>query len=124
MVHPLTLKHVYTARKVIFLFWFSAPFSPLLNGDFGAIPCLIHQLRNHSEQVQLCILQALRNLSFGRSNNEYKLQIVGDNGLQEMMLLLKNSSNPPDHKRALEPLLQRGQQWTKERVLLKQYMFL
>ena len=68
------------------------PLSPCR--DFGAIPGLINQLRNRNEPVQLCVLQALRNLSFGRANNENKLQIVGDAGLQEMMLLLKNSSNP------------------------------
>ena len=44
--------------------------------------------------MQVCVLQALRNLSFGRANNENKLQIVGNAGLQEMMVLLKNSSNP------------------------------
>ena len=37
------------------------------------------------------VLGALRNLSFGRSNDENKLQIVREQGLQELMLALKMS---------------------------------
>jgi hypothetical protein len=59
--------------------------------QFGAIPALIGQLRNEDTKVLMPVLGALRNLSFGRSNDENKLMIVREQGLQELMLALKMS---------------------------------
>ena len=59
--------------------------------QFGAIPVLVSQLRNADTKVQISILGALRNLSFGRSNDENKLVIANEHGLPEVMLALKMS---------------------------------
>ena len=40
------------------------------------------------------MLGALRNLSFGRSNEENKLEIAGEHGLSEIMLALRMSRVP------------------------------
>ena len=40
------------------------------------------------------MLGALRNLSFGRSNEENKLEIAGEHGLSEIMLALGMSRVP------------------------------
>lgn len=57
--------------------------------QFGAIPALINQLRNEDTKVVMPVLGALRNLSFGRSNDENKLMMVREQGLQELTLALK-----------------------------------
>ena len=40
------------------------------------------------------MLGALRNLSYGRSNEENKLEIAGEHGLSEIMLALRMSRVP------------------------------
>lgn len=57
--------------------------------QFGAIPVLVSQLRNPDTKVQISVLGALRNLSYGRSNDDNKADIAGDHGLQEVLLALK-----------------------------------
>ena len=57
--------------------------------QFGAIPSLLAQLSHPDVRVQLAVLGALRNMSFGRTNNENKLQIAEDSGLSELTSLLK-----------------------------------
>ena len=58
---------------------------------FGAIPVLVNQLRNPETRVQISVLGALRNLSYGRANNENKLEIAGEHGLAEILLALRMS---------------------------------
>ena len=62
--------------------------------QFGAIPVLVSQLRNPDNKVQLSVLGALQNLSYGRSNEENRLEIAGEHGLSEIMLALKMSRVP------------------------------
>ena len=57
--------------------------------QYGAIPSLLVQLKHPDVRVQLAVLGALRNMSFGRTNNENKLQIADDTGLSELTSLLK-----------------------------------
>lgn len=57
--------------------------------QYGAIPSLISQLRHPDVRVQLAVLGALRNMSYGRTNNENKLEIADDPGLSEITALLK-----------------------------------
>ena len=57
--------------------------------QFGAIPALICQLRNEDTKVVVPVLGALRNLSFGRINDENKLNIVREQGLEELTMALK-----------------------------------
>ena len=57
--------------------------------QYGAIPALIGQLRNEDTKVVMPVLGALRNLSFGRINDENKLMIVREQGLEELMVALK-----------------------------------
>ena len=52
---------------------------------------LVNQLRNPETKVQISVLGALRNLSFGRANDENKLEIAGEHGLAEVLLALKMS---------------------------------
>ena len=59
--------------------------------QYGALPALIGQLRNEDAKVVVPILGALRNLSFGRINDENKLMIVRERGLEELMRALKTS---------------------------------
>ena len=60
--------------------------------QYGGIPALISQLRSHdSIQVQMAVLGALRNLSYGRANVENKMQIASDAGLPELSLVLKST---------------------------------
>lgn len=59
--------------------------------QFGAIPILVNQLRNMDTRAQIAVLGALRNLSFGRTNEQNKLEIAGDHGLTEILLALKKS---------------------------------
>ena len=58
---------------------------------FGAIPALVAQLRRPETRVQIAVLGALRNLSFGRANDENKMEIAGEHGLAEILLALKMS---------------------------------
>ena len=44
--------------------------------------------------MQIAVLGALRNLSYGRANEENKLQIAGEHGLPEIMLALQMSRVP------------------------------
>ena len=69
-------------------------FSFSAHRQFGAIPVLVSQLRNPDHKVQVSVLGALRNLSFGRSNEENKLEIAGEHGLSEIMLALRMSRVP------------------------------
>ena len=59
--------------------------------QFGAIPVLVKQLRNMDTRAQIAVLGALRNLSFGRTNEQNKLEIAGEHGLAEILLALKKS---------------------------------
>ena len=59
--------------------------------QYGAIPALIAQLRNEDTKVAMPVLGALRNLSFGRINDENKVMIVREQGLEELMRALKVS---------------------------------
>ena len=52
---------------------------------------LVNQLRNPETKVQISVLGALRNLSFGRANDDNKLEIAGEHGLAEILLALKMS---------------------------------
>ena len=69
-------------------------FCLLSHRQYGAIPVLVSQLRNPDTKVQVAILGALRNLSYGRSNDENKLEIAGEHGLPELILSLKMSRVP------------------------------
>ncbi|XP_019848878.1 PREDICTED: armadillo repeat protein deleted in velo-cardio-facial syndrome homolog isoform X1 [Amphimedon queenslandica] len=62
--------------------------------QFGGIPALLSQVRNPDPRVQLAVLGALRNLSYGRANNESKSQIAQDAGLPNIVYLLRNNSQP------------------------------
>lgn len=62
--------------------------------QFGGIPALLNQVRNPNSRVQLAVLGALRNLSYGRANNESKIQIAHETGLPHIVYLLRNSSQP------------------------------
>ena len=73
---------------------FTSTFSFSTRRQFGAIPVLVSQLRNPDHKVQVSVLGALRNLSFGRSNEENKLEIAGEHGLSEIMLALRMSRVP------------------------------
>ena len=42
----------------------------------------------------MSVLGALRNLSYGRSNEDNKLEIAGEHGLSEIMLALRMSRVP------------------------------
>ena len=59
--------------------------------QYGAIPVLVKQLRNMDTRAQIAVLGALRNLSFGRTNEANKLEIAGEHGLTEILLALKKS---------------------------------
>ena len=59
--------------------------------QYGAIPVLVKQLRSMDTRVQIAILGALRNLSFGRTNEQNKVEIAGEHGLTEILLALKKS---------------------------------
>ena len=72
----------------------TSTFSFSTRRQFGAIPVLVSQLRNPDHKVQVSVLGALRNLSFGRSNEENKLEIAGEHGLSEIMLALRMSRVP------------------------------
>lgn len=61
--------------------------------QYGAIPALISQLRHPDFRVQLAVLGALRNMSYGRTNNESKVEIADDPGLGELTILLKITSH-------------------------------
>ena len=52
---------------------------------------LVKQLRNMDTRAQIAVLGALRNLSFGRTNEANKLEIAGEHGLTEILLALKKS---------------------------------
>ncbi|XP_064385497.1 catenin delta-1-like isoform X2 [Halichondria panicea] len=58
---------------------------------YGAIPALVNQLRRPETRVQMAVLGALRNLSFGRANDENKMEIAGEHGLAEILLALRMS---------------------------------
>lgn len=62
--------------------------------QYGAIPSLVNQLRNPDVRVQIAVLGALKNLSYGRANNDNKMEISSNNGLPDMMVLLKCSPHP------------------------------
>ena len=47
-----------------------------IHRQFGTIPVLISQLCNPDTKVQIAVLVALRNLSYGEANEENKLQIM------------------------------------------------
>lgn len=59
--------------------------------DQGAIPLLIGLLRHPERKVQLAVLGALRNLSFGRMNDTNKMTISQDHGLHELVYQLRSS---------------------------------
>ena len=61
--------------------------------QYGAIPSLISQLRHPDFRVQLAVLGALRNMSYGRTSNESKVEIADDPGLGELTILLKITSH-------------------------------
>eukprot|EP00731_Ephydatia_muelleri_P025434 Em0017g517a len=52
---------------------------------FGAIPVLVSQLRNAESRVHIAVLTTMKNLSYGRANDENKLAIVAEQGLEELM---------------------------------------
>ncbi len=59
---------------------------------YGAIPALVNQLRRPETRVQMAVLGALRNLSFGRANDENKMEIAGRSAnLHEHVLTIRNS---------------------------------
>ena len=49
------------------------------------------QLRNMDTRAQIAVLGALRNLSFGRTNEQNRLEIAGEHGLTEILLALRKS---------------------------------
>ena len=53
---------------------------------------LVIQLRNCNTRVQMSVLGALKNLSYGRTNDENRQMIVTEHGLPELLLALKNST--------------------------------
>ncbi|KAL5479579.1 hypothetical protein EMCRGX_G023120 [Ephydatia muelleri] len=61
---------------------------------FGAIPVLVSQLRNAESRVHIAVLTTMKNLSYGRANDENKLAIVAEQGLEELMNLLKTTRVP------------------------------
>lgn len=61
--------------------------------QFGGIPALVRQIRNPDSRVQLAVLGALRNLSYGRANNDNKIQIANDIGLPDMGAVLKSTQH-------------------------------
>ena len=62
--------------------------------QFGGIPALVNQLRNSDLRVQLAVLNAIRNLSYGRANNDNKIQIANDTGLPGLSYLLRTTHHP------------------------------
>ena len=62
-----------------------------IHRQYGAIPALIGQLHNEDTKVVVPVLGALRNLSFGRINDENKLMMVREQGLEELMRALTTS---------------------------------
>ena len=52
---------------------------------------LIGLLRHSERKVQLAVLGALRNLSFGRTNDTNKVTIAQDHGLLELIYQLRSS---------------------------------
>lgn len=64
---------------------------PPPHSDHGAIPVLVSLIRYHDTRVQITVLGALKNLSFGRTMDDNKHTIASDNNLTEIMMALKNS---------------------------------
>lgn len=52
------------------------------------------QLRNADSRVHVAVLGTLKNLSYGRANDENKMVIVAEKGLAELMVLLKTTRVP------------------------------
>lgn len=63
--------------------------------QYGGIQALVGKIRSHDGnfQVQMAILGALRNLSYGRVNVDNKRQIAGDTGLHELSFVLKTTGH-------------------------------
>lgn len=61
---------------------------------FGAILVLVNQLRNAESKVHVAVLGTMKNLSYGRANDENKMVIVAEKGLEELMNLLKATHVP------------------------------
>ena len=55
---------------------------------------LVSQLRNAESRVHIAVLTTMKNLSYGRANDENKLAIVAEQGLEELMNLLKTTRVP------------------------------
>ena len=72
--------------------------------QYGAIPSLVNQLRHPDFRVQLAVLGALRNMSYGRTNNDSKVEIADDPGLGELTILLKITSHAEVSSSTLPPL--------------------
>ena len=81
---------IYCTLYISFTY-ISSRYPPPSYSTFGAIPALVAQLRRTETRVQIAVLGALRNLSFGRANDENKMEIAGEHGLAEILLALKMS---------------------------------
>lgn len=57
----------------------------------GAIPILVSLIRHTDTKVQITVLGALKNLSYGRVTDQNKQVIANDHNLMEIMIALKNS---------------------------------
>ena len=55
---------------------------------------LVSQLRNAENKVHIAVLGTLKNVSYGRANDQNKMVIVEEKGLAELMILLKTTRIP------------------------------
>ena len=59
--------------------------------EHGAVPLLVNLMHHQDLKVQITTLRALRNLSSGSSSNKIKLEIARDQGLVEIITVLRSS---------------------------------
>ena len=66
-----------------------SPCSP--RREHGVIPILVNLIHHPDTKVQITVLSALKNLSYGRTTNENKHLIATDQRLMEIIKVLRSS---------------------------------
>ena len=70
------------------------PCLPCVCRSLGGIPILVELLGNPTPDIHKCACGALRNISFGKANEENKVAIKNAGGVPALIRLLRTTRDP------------------------------